>query len=150
MNQHQPFGGRFMSRGITWKSGVVAVVLVVVAVVGTMLLIKSQREPLGVEVTVTSSAIVGSGPSCELQLGLQIANSGDRGVLVLSAHIDNLENSSRGLMASIDPGEADVRTYALPLDPCPPSPQALGLGDVVVVFRLRGGSTEHSVTATMG
>ncbi len=141
--------GRFLRRGLTWKSALATVALIIFSMIAFGMLLKSQQTPLGVAAQVTSHAVVADDGECTWEIEFEVTNTNERKVLLVAAWLEDAENSRRGILASIEPAGRTERTYVLPLVDCGVDPSELAVGRLVVQFRLRASTVDHTVTAPL-
>ncbi|MCP3937878.1 MAG: hypothetical protein GY708_21225 [Actinomycetia bacterium] len=142
--------GRFFRRGLTWRSALAGIVLITLAWIVFSIVLKSQRTPLGVTAQVSSQAVVADDDGCSWEIDFEVTNTNERKVLLVAAWLEDVENSRKGILASVEPSGSTERTYVFPLTDCAVDPSTLDADRLVVQFRLRASTIEHTITAPLG
>lgn len=130
--------GRTLRRGLTWRSGLFSVVTTLAALFVLNLVLQQLQTEYRLVANVVDETIVENVDGCVWTIDLDLTNESDRDMSVVSAGIDGVENSDRGIIASVEIDETVRRTYRYPLANCVPDPAELGAEELVIRYKLSG------------
>ncbi|MGI9613571.1 MAG: hypothetical protein ACR2QO_11710 [Acidimicrobiales bacterium] len=110
--------GRYVRRGLTWKSAVLALIVITVIATGLGALAGLFQPEYPVTIEVVETRVVGTEPTCSWEVDLEIRNDGTRRLRLLSVAITNVDDSLHGIIGSFDTGETIARTYRYDVPDC--------------------------------
>lgn len=138
--------GRLLKRGLTVSSGVITLVVILAAMIGFSLYLKSRQEPFQLFATVLDHEVVAEDGECSWTFQIELVNREERQMSVMSARIEGVENSERAIVATVKPDETVERTYRYPLADCSTTPAGFDAQELVVRFRPFGSSLNETVS----
>lgn len=110
--------GRYVGRGVTWKSAALVLAVITVVASGLGALAGAFQPDYPVTIEVVETRVVGTEPACTWEVDLEIRNDSSRRLRLLSVAILDVEDSLRGIIGSFDTGETIARTYRHDLPDC--------------------------------
>ncbi len=110
--------GRFMRDGLTWKSGALALVLIMAGIVVVAALVGRAQPAYPVTATVLDSRVVGEEPPCAWVVEIGLRNDTERRLRLYSVEMVGVEDSTQGLFGGFEPAESIGRVYEYPLRNC--------------------------------
>lgn len=138
--------GRMFSRGLTMRSAVLTVAVVIVALILVGVLVRVLQPKFPMEVRVLDHQLVDTDTGCAWEFELEMTNESDRRLSVVSIELTDIPGSARMILAAVAPGETEVRAYRHPLTDCSAEPDIGTAGDLRVVYGPSASSIERSVT----
>ncbi len=139
--------GRTLRRGLTVRSGLVSVGATLAALFGLNLVIQQLQTEYRLAVNVVDQQIVETDDGCFLTIDLDLTNESERDLSVVSAGLAGVEDSDRGIIASVEVDETVPRTYRYQLASCAADAAELDADDLVVRYKLSGASRIRTTSA---
>jgi len=110
--------GRFLRRGLTWKTGVLALVFIVAGLFALAALARRSQPEYPMTANVIDTRIVGPEFECSWEVDLEFRNDSDRRLSLKSVELVDVEDSRKGYIGGFDPADSIVRTYQYALVDC--------------------------------
>ncbi|MCP3856985.1 MAG: hypothetical protein GY698_20010 [Actinomycetia bacterium] len=110
--------GRFMPNGLTWKSGALALVLIMAGIGAVAALVGRAQPTYPVTATVLESRVVGEEPLCSWAVEIGLRNDSERRLRLYSVEMVGVEDSTQSLFGGFEPAESIDRLYEYPLRDC--------------------------------
>lgn len=136
--------GRMLKRGMTWWSTLLVLLLIIGGFIGLGALLRRQATDYFLDAEVLERQVLTSEGGCELLWRIRVENPNDQRISLVSFAIDAVDESSRRILASIEPQGSVERDYRLPLDDCADAPES-GPIELTTTFKLTGTSRQRTV-----
>ena len=107
------------------------------------------QTPLRLYVAVLDDRVVEVDGSCAWEIAIEVHNSSERVLSLMSARLEDLDGSERGILGAVAPAESIVRTYTYALPDCSSDPRTEGVSSLVVDFKPAGTKNLRSVTVSI-
>ncbi len=137
-----------MKQGLTWRSALLTVIVIIAAVVAFSYVLRFFRTEYDVSARVADDRVVESQEGCFWEIDVEFRNDSDRAMSLSSVELVGVGGSSRGVLGVVEPGTSLERTYRQPLA-CGTEPSSLGASELEVVYRPSLSTGERSVTAPL-
>ncbi len=110
--------GRYVRRGLTWRSAALALVAITAVAIGLGTLAGLLQPEYPITIGSTGDRVVGEPGACSWEVDLTFHNDSNRRLRLLSVEAPAVADSRRGVIGVFGPGETMERTYRVELPDC--------------------------------